>query len=171
MKSFVQFNNVVDQDLNQSEHDKFQDENLPFEPKCGHIVYLTNFFLSSGLDKKKFSTNKISSLYFMAPERIIGGIDLKNEKEACKSDIWSLGVIVFFLVFGYLPFKGTSVSKLIKCIQKNKLTFEMKGVSPSVSLLLDLLSKMLVTSPEQRIDAANALNHKFITTSFPKKET
>lgn len=107
----------------------------------------------------------------MAPERIIGGIDLKNEKEACKSDIWSLGVIVFFLVFGYLPFKGTSVSKLIKCIQKNKLTFEMKGVSPSVSLLLDLLSKMLVTSPEQRIDAANALNHKFITTSFPKKET
>jgi serine/threonine protein kinase len=111
-------------DLNQSQQDDLQNENLPFEPNTGHIVYLTNFFLSSGLDKKKFSTNKISSLYFMAPERIIGGLDLKQEKSACKSDIWSLGVIIFFLVFGYLPYKGTSVSKLIKCIQKNKLTFE-----------------------------------------------
>ena len=84
----------------------------------------------------------------MAPERIIGGLDLKQETNLFKSDIWSLGVIVFFLVFGYLPYKGTSVSKLIKCIQKNKLTFEMKGVSPTVSILLDLLSKMLVSEPE-----------------------
>ena len=107
----------------------------------------------------------------MAPERIIGGLDLKQEKNTFKSDIWSLGVIVFFLVFGYLPYKGSSVSKLIKCIQKNKLSFEMKGVSPTVSILLDLLSKMLVTETEQRIDAANALNHKFLTTSLTKKET
>ncbi len=45
------------------------------------------------------------------------------------------------------------------------------GVTPSVLLLLDLLSKMLVTSPEQRFDAAQALNHKFLTTTFTKKET
>ena len=102
---------------------------MPLEPKCGHLVLLTNFFLSSGLDKKKFSTNNISSLYFMAPERIMGKLDLQGDQNIYKSDIWSLGVIIFFLVFGYLPYKGTSVSKLIKCIQKNKLTFEMNGVS------------------------------------------
>lgn len=30
---------------------------------------------------------------------------------------------------------------------------------------------MLVTQPENRIDAAQALNHKFLTTSFQKKKT
>ena len=65
----------------------------------------------------------------MAPERIMGKLDLQGDQNIYKSDIWSLGVIIFFLVFGYLPYKGTSVSKLIKCIQKNKLTFEMNGVS------------------------------------------
>ena len=47
----------------------------------------------------------------------------------------------------------------------------MKGVSPSVLLLLDLLQKMLITNVSERLDAALALNHKFLTTTFNKKET
>lgn len=93
------------------------DEALPMSSPCGRVVYFTNFFLSSGLDKKKFSNNKISSLYFMAPERIMGSLELKHDnKNLNKCDIWSVGVTIFFLVFGYLPYQATSVSKLIKCI-------------------------------------------------------
>ena len=107
----------------------------------------------------------------MSPERIIGDLDLKSDKGISKCDIWSVGVVIFFLVFGYLPYQASSLNKLIKCIQKNKLNFEMQGVSPSVLLLLDLLSKILVTNVDQRLDAAQALNHKFLTTNFAKKET
>lgn len=32
--------------------------------------------MSAGLDHKKFGNNKISSLYFMAPERIMATINL-----------------------------------------------------------------------------------------------
>ena len=75
----------------------------------------------------------------MAPERIIGKVDLKNEKITTKCDIWSLGVSLYFFLFGQLPYLGTSASKLIKTIQKNKLDLNMKGVSPSVMQLLDLI--------------------------------
>lgn len=81
-----------------------QDSSLPSVSPCGRLVYISNFFQSSGLDKKKFSTNKHSSLYFMSPERIVGKLDIKNDKNIAKCDIWSVGVIIFFLVFGYLPF-------------------------------------------------------------------
>jgi len=111
--------------LSSSLRDDIIDDSLPDEAPCGRVVYFTNFFLSSGLDKKKFSTNKISSLYFMSPERIIGDLDLKSDKGISKCDIWSVGVVIFFLVFGYLPYQASSLNKLIKCIQKNKLNFEM----------------------------------------------
>lgn len=47
----------------------------------------------------------------------------------------------------------------------------MRGVSPSIIQLLDLIDSMLKTNPEERIDAAMALNHKFFTSVFTKKET
>jgi serine/threonine protein kinase len=31
--------------------------------------------MSAGIEKKKFSSNKISSLHFMAPERLMGELD------------------------------------------------------------------------------------------------
>ena len=70
------------------------------------IIHITNFCNSSGFTRKKFSTNQISSLYFMSPERIQGEIDTENEYEMAKADIWSVGVILFTLVFGKPPFDG-----------------------------------------------------------------
>ena len=40
-----------------------------------------------------------SAPYYMAPEVVKG-----NYKD--KSDIWSLGVLLYLLVSGYLPFQG-----------------------------------------------------------------
>ena len=41
----------------------------------GHrFIHLANFCISSGFLRKKFSSNYISSLYYMSPERICGEI-------------------------------------------------------------------------------------------------
>lgn len=75
-------------------------------------LYLTNFCLSCGFFKKKFSTNKISSLYFMAPERISGELEQDKESQPImkKVDMWSLGVIIYIMVFGTPPFEGNTTS-------------------------------------------------------------
>ena len=42
------------------------------------FIHIANFCTSSGFMRKKFSSNYISSLYFMSPERISGEIDSEN---------------------------------------------------------------------------------------------
>ena len=57
------------------------------------FLHLTNFCISSGFMRKKFSSNQISSLYFMSPERICGEVDCENDFVLAKVDVWSVGVL------------------------------------------------------------------------------
>lgn len=83
------------------------------------FICLSNFCQSSGFCRRKFSSNKISSLYFMAPERISGDLPIDKEsiKNANKVDLWSVGVLIYLLVFGKVPFEGETYSRLVKNIK------------------------------------------------------
>ena len=63
----------------------------------------------------------------MSPERIQGEIDTENEYEMAKADIWSVGVILFTLVFGKPPFDGNANSPLVKTIKKGNIKLKEKG--------------------------------------------
>lgn len=129
--------------------------------------------MSSGFDRKKFSTNKISSLFFMSPERILAEVDLNKEFQLAKCDMWSIGVILNFLLFGDLPFLGSNTSKLVKEIKKSKFSVLARDVNawqPDVISLFDLIQKLMEYDPTRRLDAAQALNHKFMTTNLQKSQ-
>lgn len=49
----------------------------------------------------------LGSPIYMAPEI------LKEEIYTSKADIWSLGVVLFEMLFGYCPFESSSISELI----------------------------------------------------------
>ena len=78
-------------------------------------------------------------------------------------DVWSIGVILFAMVAGYLPFDDDNLSvqitKIVKCEP-----FYPLSASPQ---LLDLLQRILVKDPEQRITLEEIKTHPWVTQGTP----
>lgn len=84
----------------------------------------------------------LGSPIYMAPEVI------KGEIYTMKADIWSLGVVLYEMVFGYCPFQSKSIAKLIQILQSDEVKFPFK-IPAGVE---GILRRMLVKDPSKRID-------------------
>lgn len=81
-------------------------------------------------------------------------------------DMWALGVVLFQLLVGRLPFNAASNSELFRQIERShdhlKRLFEMaewRGVSPHAK---DLVVKLLEPDPHKRLNADEALEHEWV---------
>ena len=89
----------------------------------------------------------------MAPEV------LKDEKELInsKSDIWSLGIIIYYLLFKEYPYNGNDEYKILQDINSNK---KLKKCNDEE--LNDLLNNMLKINVNERISWDDYFNHSFL---------
>jgi serine/threonine protein kinase len=102
---------------------------------------------------------------YMAPEVL--DMELAKKNYNYKIDIYSLGVSLYEVVFGKLPFFANSTKNLLNEIKKGNIDFsEKKYVSED---FVDLVTKMLKYSPEERIDWQEIYKHKIINTRKLKK--
>ena len=55
----------------------------------------------------------LGSPIYMAPEV------LKGEAYTMKADVWSLGVVLYRMIFGFCPFESNNIAKLILILNEN----------------------------------------------------
>lgn len=125
-------------------------------------IKLIDFGLSKQVRNKKMKTI-VGTPYYIAPEVLQG-------KYGLKCDIWSLGVILYILLSGYLPFSGGTVAEIFEKVSKGEYTFtqkEWKQVSPEA---IDLVKCMLQVNTKKRLSAAQWLKHKWFTTATELNE-
>ena len=80
-----------------------------------------------------------------------------------KCDMWSLGVILFIVLGGYRPFRGSS-DQVMKQIRYGEYEFHPRYWSHVSDAAKDLIRSMLTVDPDERISAADALKSAWITT-------
>ena len=87
----------------------------------------------------------------MAPEIV------KREKYIAQySDIWSLGVLLYSMLYGRFPFKGKTQSELFENIKKCEVGFPKEiRVNNEIKILL---KKIFVDTPEQRPSLKEIIN-------------
>jgi len=76
-------------------------------------------------------------------------------------DLWSTGVIVYILIFGFPPFWEEDQDEMFEKIRKADFFFPDN--MPISDLARDFIMKLLTVSPNKRLTAEQALNHPWIT--------
>ena len=118
-------------------------------------IKLLNFGSSSSLKNNPSNDIPIKNLpYYVSPEII-------NRKYNAKCDIWSIGVIMYEMLFGKKIFTGNNYNEVINCIKTKKIEFEINNINNS-DLSDDsiyLLKNMITREIENRFDAKRCLEH------------
>merc|ERR1719150_2631248 len=121
-------------------------------------VKLTDFGLANRLDGKdlKFWTS-CGTLYYAAPEVLSSG------SYTHKIDFWSLGVVMYVLLVGYLPFYHDNRSKTIDLIKRAKVPFDEEDWGHISKDARDLIKKLLVEDAKKRYGHEQISAHAWLS--------
>jgi len=109
---------------------------------------ISDFGLSSLYEQAAGETDRRALLHTTCgtPNYVAPEVLADRGYDGAMADTWSIGVILFVFLAGFLPFDEATMSALFKKIQKAEFTYP----SWFTDDVKDLISKILVVDPKQR---------------------
>jgi len=130
-------------------HRDIKPGNILLEPPSGRVK-LTDFGLARIADDAKLTrTGFVSGTpLYMAPEQALG------EGGDARSDLFSLGVVLYEMCAGQPPFQGNSPLAILKQITETKQR-PLKELNPDIpEWLAEMVDELLQKKPENRYQSA-----------------
>ena len=162
-------------------HCDLKPENFLFcDKKENSKLVLIDFGMAKIVQWRKYYKRMNGTPYYIAPEVLDG-----RYNESC--DMWSLGVILFIMIFGFPPFFDQNENKN-KRDESDKVIYDKirRGFIPKVqgnygnwfpsdhpisASCRDLISRLLRTNVADRMTAEEALEHPWINQSDEEQTT
>jgi aurora kinase len=120
----------------------------------GNVAKLTDFGWSNYMQDDEKRTTVCGTPIYLAPEII----DETGHDE--KVDVWCIGILLFELSTGNIPFLGNNIETLKSNIRNMNISWP-RDINPEIK---NLISKILKYDPKARISIPEILNHSFFTT-------
>lgn len=133
--------------------------------KCDHFIFdtahgfhlkLIDFGFSKMVSKRrKKMMQGCGTLAYMAPEVL-------NSSYTNKCDLWSLGVVVYVLLIGTMPFDDKNTEILMEQIMKGRYRTDQAVWAHLSSNAKHFLQSLLQVNPDRRLSAKEALEHPWV---------
>lgn len=106
-------------------------ENIVLDARCN--AKICDFGWAADVKDTAYCSIKAGTYAYMSPESLSG--TLQNEK----SDVWSLGVFLYELMYNKEPYQGNSCSSMLRAIRDTKIEFPNKGLVGANQLIVEVL--------------------------------
>lgn len=132
-------------------HRDIKPSNIMYDPESG-TVKITDFGIARITDSSKTRTGTVlGTPNYMSPEQCMG------KKVDGRADLFSLGVVLYQMVSGSLPFKGESMATLMYSIVNDPPT-DIKKVKPDINpALRKVIHNAIGKKPDKRYQSGKKM--------------
>ncbi|GJJ13769.1 hypothetical protein Clacol_008025 [Clathrus columnatus] len=139
-------------------HRDLKPENILIHGSNSHYVKIADWGMAAFQTPYAHLETSCGSPHYASPEVIRG-----EQYDGAKADIWSVGVVLYALLAGRLPFDDPDVPRLLGKVRSGRFVIPSR-IHADVA---DLIRRMLVVDPEERISMADILEHPFLKHDTP----
>ena len=121
----------------------------------GSEIKVIDFGLSASVKEEDVLHDVIGTPYYIAPEML-------SSNYTKEVDCWSLGVIMYMMLSGSLPFRGKDNHEILMNVYNGSFTFRNKNFKQVSNGAKDLICRFLTKDPVFRITARQAYMHPWV---------